>query len=272
MRTQQAHRRKRVIAGSVMQSDAPAAATLGAMARNVALGKTVDRISHAPRRPAAGAWSSARAPTRSMIAQMVGSASSARWYSAPGVVFGAMERNVALAWTVLLAFRAHRHPRIGVRACARQAQRRSMIARMANSAGKAKTSNALARKAICAGVSNVAPVLREDQIFRALQLQMDGETSVAKVPQRHMTARQSFAAAWARLCSVPAVVYGALGKSVAQQQKEKITFPALRLQADGVSGSARMHPRSGIAPHRHCLHEKRRETAMKHGMVSRQKI
>jgi hypothetical protein len=250
-----------------MQSDAPAAATLGAMARNVALGKMVGRISHAPRRRVAGASNSARALTRSMTAQMAGSASSARRSSAPGVVCGAVQRNVALAWTVLQAFHAHRHPRIGARACARQARRRSTIAHMANSAGRAKMSNVLARRTTGAGVSSAVPVLREDQISRALQLQMHGETNVAKVPQRHMIARQSFAAAWARLCSVPAVAYGALGKSVAQQQKEKITFPALRLHVDGVLGSARLHPRCGTAPHRHCLHEKHRQIAMKHSVA-----
>merc|ERR1712129_47548 len=122
------------------------------------------------------------------------------------------------------------------------------------------TFNALARKAICAGASNAAPELQADQTSRALLLQMGGETHGARWQRRSMIARQSFVAVWARLCSVPVVVYGAPGRSVAQQQKEKIISLAPRLQADGVWGSARMHPRSGIAPRRHCLPEKRRQT------------
>lgn len=135
-RTRQVQRCSRVIAWSVMQSDVLAAtATFGAMARSVALGRMVDRIFHAPRRRAAGGSGSARAARRSMIAPMVGSASSARWCSALGVVLGAGEKNAALAWMALQPFHAHRHPRIGARGSAKRAHTRSLIARRANSAG-----------------------------------------------------------------------------------------------------------------------------------------
>merc|ERR1712241_229637 len=155
--------------------------TLGAVGRNVAPGKTVGRISHAPRHRVVGASGSARAPARSTIAQTVGSVSSAKQCSALGVASGAAERNVALAWMVLLVFHAHQHPRSGVRACARQVQKRSLIALRGNSAGWASTSNALARKVFYAGVSNVAPVLPRDQIFHALLLRMGGETKDARM-------------------------------------------------------------------------------------------
>lgn len=244
-----------------MQSDAPAV-TFGAVGRNVALGKTVGRISHAPRHRVVGASGSARAPARSMIAQTVGSVSSAKQCSALGAASGATERNVALAWMVLPTFHAHQPPKSGGRACARQVQKRSLIALRGNNAGWGTMSNALARKVLCAGVSNVAPVLRKDQIFHALLLRIGGETNNARMQAKRMIARWSSAAVWARLCSVPAVACGALGRSVVQQQKEKTIFHAPRPQAGGVLGCARKQPRSGTAPRRRCLHEKRRLIAV----------